>query len=139
MRYFADVKSVSHDRLQDEVIIINVASGAYYSGSGAAADVWSLLTQGASPDEAARHLAAVYDGPEETIRRDVETCAGFLVERGLLQTIDAPAPETEFTLTKSARVAWRAPEFDEYTDMWELIKLDPIHEVEEAGWPVRKA
>jgi hypothetical protein len=139
MRYFADVKSVSHDRLQDEVIIINVASGAYYSGSGAAADVWTLLTQGASLDEAACHLATVYDCPEATIRRDVETCAVFLVERGLLQTIDAPAPETGFTLTKSARAAWRAPEFDEYTDMWELIKLDPIHEVEEAGWPVRKA
>jgi hypothetical protein len=139
MRYFADVKQVSHDRLQDEVIIVNVANGAYYSGSGPAADVWTLLTQGASLDEAARHLAAVYDGSEETIRRDVEACAVFLMERGLLQTTDAPAPENEPTLTKSARSAWLAPEFDEYTDMWELIKLDPIHEVEEAGWPVRKA
>ena len=54
--------------------------------------------------------------------------------------IDAPAPEKpKLTLTKGERTAWRAPEFDEYTDMWELIKLDPIHEVEEAGWPIRKA
>jgi hypothetical protein len=138
MRYLADVKSVSHDRLQDEVIIINVASGAYYSGSGAAADVWTLLTQGASLDEAAHHLAAVYGVPEDAIKRDIEACVAFLVERGLLQTADAPSPATELTLPNSTRTAWRAPEFDEYTDMWELIKLDPIHEVEEAGWPVRK-
>jgi hypothetical protein len=139
MRYFADVKQVSHDRLQDEVIVINVANGSYYSGSGSAADVWTLLTQGASLDEAARLLAKAFDAPEETIRGDVETCAVFLVERGLLQTIDAPAPETEVILPNGTRTAWRSPEFDEYTDMWELIKLDPIHEVEEAGWPVRKA
>lgn len=139
MRYFADVKHVSHDRLQDEVIVINVANGSYYSGSGSAADVWTLLTQGASPDEAARVLATAFGAPEETIRRDIETCVGFLVERGLLQTIDAPAPKTEFTLPNGERAAWRLPEFDEYTDMWELIKLDPIHDVEEAGWPVRKA
>jgi hypothetical protein len=100
--------------------------------------MWTLLSQGASLDEAARHLTTVYDEAEETIRRDVETCAGFLVERGLLQTIDAPAPKTEFALPGGARATWRAPEFDEYTDMWELIKLDPIHEVEEVGWPVRK-
>ncbi|AMN39830.1 PqqD family protein [Rhodoplanes sp. Z2-YC6860] len=138
MRYLVDAKGVSHDRLQDEVIVINVASGAYYSGSGCAADVWTLLTQGASLDEAARHLATAYDEAEETIRRDVATCADFLVERGLLQASDAPAPKTEFDLPGGARTVWRAPEFDEYTDMWELIKLDPIHEVEEVGWPVRK-
>jgi hypothetical protein len=139
MRYFADAKQVSHDRLQDEVIVINVASGSYFSGSGTAADVWTLLTQGASLDEAARLLATTFNAPDETVRRDIEACAVFLVERGLLQTTDTPAPKTEFALPNGERLVWRAPEFDEYTDMWELIKLDPIHEVEETGWPVRKA
>jgi len=139
MRYFADAKLVSYDRLQDEVIIINVGSGAYYSGSGPAADLWTLLTEGASPEEATRLLAAVYDAPEETIGRDIETCIAFLVERGLLQTDNASAPKIGLALPDIARTAWRAPQFDENTDMWELIKLDPIHEVEEAGWPIRKA
>ena len=50
MRYCVDKSCVKHDRLQDEVIIINVATGSYYSGSGTAADIWSLFAQGTSLD-----------------------------------------------------------------------------------------
>jgi len=45
MRYPIDATNISHERLEDEVIIINLARGAYYSGSGPAADVWTLISQ----------------------------------------------------------------------------------------------
>jgi hypothetical protein len=28
--------------------------------------------------------------------------------------------------------------FEKHTDMQELVRLDPVHEVGEAGWPYRK-
>ncbi len=37
--YSVDKARVTHDRLQDEVIIINVSTGSYFSGSGTAADI----------------------------------------------------------------------------------------------------
>lgn len=139
MRYCVDKSCVTHDRLQDEVIIINVATGSYYSGSGTAADIWSLFAQGTSLAEAARKLASEYSCNEHDVLRDVDRCVGFLLERGLLQQNDqAASTMTDLVLPQSVRTDWNAPDFDEYTDMWDLIKLDPIHEADDVGWPIAK-
>ena len=42
MQFLIDTQNISHERLNDEVIIINLASAAYYSGSGTASDLWTL-------------------------------------------------------------------------------------------------
>jgi hypothetical protein len=129
---------VSHDRLQDEVIVINVANGAYYSGSGPAADVWTLISQGASIAEAAKVLASTYSTDERLIFEDVESCVARLLACGLIESGNGVAAPISYALPDLARNAWSSPAFDEYTDMWELIKLDPIHEVDEVGWPVAR-
>jgi hypothetical protein len=140
MRYFVDKSSVTHDRLEDEVIIINVATGSYFSGSGPAADLWSLVSQGASTAEAARKLAAEYSCDEEMVLRDVAKSIDLLAERGLIQgNDDGAASHPELVLPPAVRNAWTSPAFDEYTDMWDLIRMDPIHEADEVGWPMPKA
>jgi hypothetical protein len=138
VRYCVDKSKVTDDRLEDEVIIINTATGCYYSGSGTAADVWSLVSQGASVAEAAQDLAAAYSCTEQTVLPDVSKCIDFLVDRGLLRLTDLSVPAPELRLPPSIRREWTAPAFDEYTDMWDLIKLDPIHEADEIGWPIAK-
>jgi hypothetical protein len=35
----------------------------------------------------------------------------------------------------SGRLSFTHPQLQKYTDMQELLLLDPIHEVEESGWP----
>lgn len=138
MRYSVDKSKVTHDRLEDEVIIINTATGCYYSGSGTAADVWSLVSQGASVSEAARDLAAAYSCTEQAVLPELSKCIDFLVQSGLLRPSDLSPPLPELRLPPSVRREWTAPAFDEYTDMWDLIKLDPIHEADEVGWPIAK-
>ena len=138
MQYRVNASHISHDRLQDEVIVINVGSGAYYSGSGTAADIWTVISQGTSIDEIARKLASAYSVDERVVRGEVETCVAFLLERGLIETTDSLPDKAGASLPVAVRSAWKSPVFDEYTDMWELIKLDPIHEVDEVGWPVAK-
>ncbi len=139
MHYSVDRSCVTHDRLEDEVIIINASTGSYYSGSGPAADLWTLFSQGTSIEEAAGKLAAEYSCDEDSVLQDVNRCVGFLLERGLLKQInDRPSPAAGLALPEIARQGWSAPNFDEYTDMWDLIKLDPIHEAGEVGWPIPK-
>lgn len=136
MRYTVDPSQVSHDRLNDEVIVINAASGAYYSGAGTAADLWTLISQGATVSETARILASEYACDEATALGDIDKCVRSLVERGLIQENNEDSqPQSPHALPQAVRTAWTAPEFDEYTDMWDLIRLDPIHEAGDAGWP----
>jgi hypothetical protein len=135
-RFIIDPKNISHERLQDEVIIINLASGAYFSGTGPAADVWTLLLSGASLDEAAVTLAAVYSSDESAIREDLNACVSMLLERQVLsEAADVLPIVTVPILPEVVRGAWASPVFDEYTDMWDLLQFDPIHDVGEAGWP----
>lgn len=139
MRYVVDDRCVTHDRLQDEVIIINLTTGSYYSGSGPAADLWTLLARGASVSEAAKTLASAYACDEGAVRKDVDGCTGLLLARGLLQeNNEAQKAGTDFALPPAERRQWVRPDFEEYTDMWDLIKLDPIHDADEAGWPIVK-
>jgi hypothetical protein len=139
MRYSVNAAQVSHDRLQDEVIVINAGSGAYYSGSGPAADVWTLISRGATVAEAAGLLAAAYATDQALIAGEVDICVRTLLGQGLIQEENGLVRTGDLGLPDGVRGAWAAPAFDEYTDMWELIKLDPIHEVDEVGWPVPKA
>jgi hypothetical protein len=139
-RYYIDKSKVTHDRLEDEVIIINVATGSYFSGSGSAADVWSLVSRGTSIADTVRRLAAEYTCDEETVARDVSKCIDLLVERGLIQQNDeGPDLKAQLVPLRAGRTSWVSPTFDEYTDMWDLIRLDPIHEADEVGWPIPKA
>ena len=140
MRYSIDAKNISHERLEDEVIIINLARGAYYSGSGPAADVWTLISQGASVEEATALLSAAYAHDAELVRTDVEHCVATMVAREIIQSDEAPSrPKAELALPEAARNGWTQPNFDECMDMWDLIQLDPIHDVGEAGWPFAPA
>jgi hypothetical protein len=47
-----------------------------------------------------------------------------------------PRPQSPGQETKGGkRRAYVAPAFDRYTDMAELLLIDPVHDVDEAGWP----
>ncbi|MEO7775519.1 MAG: PqqD family protein [Steroidobacteraceae bacterium] len=135
-RFVVDPTNISHERLQDEVIIINVGSGAYFSGSGPTADMWTLVSQGATVEEATGILAAAYSADEATVSSDLSGCVDHLLALGIL----APSPAdvqvvATLTLPDLPRGQWAAPAFEEYSDMWDLLKYDPIHDVNETGWP----
>lgn len=136
MRFSVVSANVSHERMQDEVIIINMVSGAYYSGSGPAADFWTLISGGASIEETARTLADAYGADPAIVSKDVEAAAGTLETLGLVIRSDpGAAVVADHPLPDAERGAWAIPTFDEYTDMWDLLQADPIHDVGEAGWP----
>ena len=130
-----DTVCISHERLGDEVIIINLARGSYYSGSGTAADLWTLISSGATMDEASAVLASVYDEEEAVVRRDVEPCFQKLITNGIVTHNPEQHKAQLPSLPAIARGAWAVPVFDEYTDMWDLLQADPIHDVGETGWP----
>jgi predicted RNase H-like HicB family nuclease len=137
MRYRIEPSRISHERLGDEVIVINLEKGAYYAASGSAADLWTAITQGASVDEAVAALSDAYGVAPTEVRAEVERCVGTLVEANLIEpvTSEGATAAAHIELPASPSRSWAPPSFDEYTDMWDLIQFDPIHEVDETGWP----
>jgi hypothetical protein len=151
---------MTHERLDDEVIAINLETGAYYALDGAAADAWTLVAAGASTDEIVAILDGRYDTSADTLRADVVAFLAELTEQGIATDSTEPAESAEPALpAESAESAESAaptpgdavalvadggtrrytpPSLNRYDDLADLLLLDPIHEVDDAGWPIAR-
>ena len=130
---------VTHERLDDEVIAINLETGAYYALDGVAADCWVLSAAGSEIDEVVAVVVERYDVAESQARADVTTFLEQLVtERLMIAGHGELAPAVPLS-PLAAKKPYAAPAVEKYDDLEDLLLLDPIHEVDEAGWPVARA
>lgn len=130
--------TLTHERLDDEVIAIDLESGAYFALDDAAADGWSILAAGGSLDDAIDAIASRFAVAPEAARSDLERFAQELVETGLLERVDADPVPVELGPRANASRAYRPPAIERFNDLEDLLLLDPIHEVDDAGWPVSR-
>jgi hypothetical protein len=134
---------VTHERLDDEVIAINLETGAYYALDGTAADCWTLVAGGATVDELVAGLSTRYGVAPEQARADAEGFLAALVEQGLGVEADGPpssaAGDANAPAANGAPRPYAAPVLARYDDLDDLLLLDPIHEVDDAGWPIARA
>jgi hypothetical protein len=109
----------------DEAVIVNLASGAYYSFKGSAIAIWQLLGAGYSDQEVSEQFK-----DSESINQFI----AFLLQENLITTSSVSVKEPITVDQQFVR-----PEYKKYDDMKDLLLLDPIHEVDQTGWPHKKA
>lgn len=123
--------------IDGEAILIDVATGAYHSLDGAGALVWELIESGCALEQIARAVAERYETSAGQARADVERLAGELLAGGLVTVaedhgrppVPAPAPAL------AAKLAYVAPRLTTYTDMVDLLALDPpMPQLGPAAW-----
>jgi hypothetical protein len=129
MRYRVNSPQVITETIDGEAIMINLATGSYYSLDRVGGDVWSLLEASLPVDDIVAELGRSYEATEDDIRRGVE-------EELVVACDDAepvrPVPPRSAT---AERAPFRVPKLEKFTDMQDLILLDPVHEVDSRGWP----
>jgi hypothetical protein len=125
------------DVVGDEVVIVNLDNGAYYSTEGPGCDVWQLLVAGTSVVTTATILTERYAADHITVQRYVEALADQLVDEKLLVLAndddDSPTA-VELAETHNGTAFTPAP-LEKFGDMAPLLLLDPVHEVDDTGWP----
>ena len=132
--------NVMSETIEGEVIVINLATGSYYSLKDAGAAIWHALEHGAAPDEVTNVLEASYEGSRTELLEAVEALLADLEGEGLVTATegqDGAAVEigAQPEAADGNRRPFERPVLEKYTDMQELILLDPVHEVGAAGWP----
>lgn len=131
------------DTIDGEVIVINLNNGNYYSLTGTGAAAWEVLARGYSLDETVAILGCRYDGEREAIDLALDGFVRELVAERLIRADgDTAAPGSlgredspGDRATIGGRTAFVPPLLEKYSDMQQLLLLDPIHEVDERGWP----
>lgn len=131
--YRVNSPSVVGEVLDNEAVIINLTSGAYYSLNESGSAIWTLLESGSSRDGILGILRAQFTVDEAMAGRHLDHFLAVLAEEALIVESDSPAGEG--AVPEQAVQEYEPPQLMKYTDMQELILLDPIHDVDEKGWP----
>ena len=140
LRFRLNTPDVMHETIDAEVIVIHLVSGNYYSLRETAAQIWALVdTTGAlSVEELVDALAVRYAGPRSEIEKAVTRFVSELAEEGLVagvETEDGARPDLARQPNGVSGLPFEPPRVEKYTDMQDLVLLDPVHQVDDTGWP----
>ncbi len=128
--------NIVHEDFGDEMVIVNLNTGKYYAFTPTAADLWLRLQGGASIESLVAGTLATFAGDPAQMKAQVLTFLQQLLAEALVG-ID-PAPTGTGATSPAAtgeKRPFAAPAFEVFTDMEDLLLLDPIHDVDESGWP----
>ena len=141
-RFRVNTPMVTHEIIDGEAVIINLDTGNYYSLVETGSLIWSLVDKGASASDVQSLVQQTYQGNATDIDRGVQELLGQLQQENLIVPVDGAPPvdltELEQILpagNSHEKPSFNPPLLNKYSDMQELLLLDPIHDVDEAGWP----
>lgn len=127
---------IVHETVDGEVIAIDLADGSYYSLAGSGPAIWELLAHGVSEAEIGTALAARFEAEEAELGAAVSALLAQLRENGLIVASEERPPTTApVKAVPGEKSRFEAPRLERYNDMKDYFLLDPIHEVDTAGWP----
>ena len=138
-RYRINAPGVVHEIFDDEVVIIDFDSGSYFSLNRPGAAVWSLLLEGTSVARIVADMAQRYKADRTDIEEAVSQLLAELEQENLIVPDGAGGPEPDQEPVEASpetnRPALEILALQKFTDMQELLLLDPIHDVDDTGWP----
>jgi hypothetical protein len=131
-RLVANVARFPHETVDGETILIDAETGHVILLTGFASFLWGHLAGGIRAESLIAEVGARYGGEADAATRS------FLQE---LRAAEIIVPTSEAVAAGTAPPPWpgsfTAPVFERYDDIANIIAMDPIHEVGDAGWPVR--
>lgn len=136
---------VVHEIIDGEAILIHLTKGYYYSLDKTGTTIWNLIAQEISWKQLfqilSEHFGHDLPGTKEII-------TGFIQELHQEELIlfqesgvaNGSLPKNGITNdTENGYLAFEKPILQKFTDMKDFLLVDPIHEVNETGWPHKKS
>ncbi len=123
-RLMANEPDVAGKVIDVEAIIMNLANGHYYSLDGVGAVVWEMLEAGATLRAIVESLVQRYRLAEELVRLDVARLAEELLSESLLR-VRTNSGGASTAVFEAGPEEYSSPSLIKYTDMAELLALDP--------------
>ena len=140
--YVINEQKVYADYAEGQYIVLNHVTGEYYSFDRASSAVLGALLSGADESSVTAAFLEKY-GPDCGAAPAVAKFVAELLEAGIITAAAGEAiPAAEAGAAHIGEIADKTmPElgFEAFSDVADLLLMDPIHEVdEEMGWPVPK-
>ena len=121
---------IAHETLDGEVVILDQESGTYFSLTGAGAAIWEHIVAGADDAQIVAACETAFDG---AVAEEVTALLARLVTDKIVVAHEGAGSGA--APAGAERAPWVSPKLDRFTDLQSLLLLDPIHDVDESGWP----
>jgi len=126
--------AIIDETIDDEVVVVDLHGGSYYSIRDSGVAVWHSLIEPTTPDRVIARIADQFGRPEEDVRPAIASFIEELREHGLIRDAEAPVADQAASATAPS-ADFQPPQLERFTDMEDLLMLDPVHDVDERGWP----
>jgi hypothetical protein len=108
-------------------------------------EIWSLLERGNTQDYIVELVSQQYEGTRSDIEKSITHLFDELQKEAIIVPAEPMASQQRAELNAAqqpsvhpSKPLFQPPLLQKYTDMQDLLLLDPIHEVDEKGWPNAK-
>ncbi len=128
---------VVSETIDGETVIINLYKGLYYNLNPIGSLIWTLIEGGMAPGDITQMLQQHYPPFTDVEQATVtQLCDRLIAEELVVASDEAVTAETP---AWTAPPTFEVPVLYKYADMQDLLALDPIHDVDETGWPNQPA
>ena len=135
---------VVHETIEGEAILLNLGTGNYYSIEWPGTMVWDLLNESGDVQGIKRALINADEADKNNVEKTFQTFINSLLEEELVVP-DADQDHDNIEMNSEREKEFKKAvlridklTLNKYTDMRDMLLLDPIHDVDEKGWPEPK-
>jgi hypothetical protein len=129
--------NVVSEVFEAEVVVVNLESGCYFSLLGGAPQIWELLGEGSvSIDQLMTSLPQKFQANGFDLNEAIREFLQELLDQELIVASDAATADPTESDPATTIAMLERPTLEVFTDLQDILLLDPIHDVDEAGWPV---
>lgn len=137
--YKIDESKVISETIDGETIIINLNTGDYYGANITAAIIWDQIKANNSTEAIIQYFLDHYNEDEIVIKESVVEIIDLLLKDNLIFELELAEgisnKNNKESLKLQEKEIFIKPKIDQYDDMKEMLLADPIHDVNEYGWP----
>lgn len=137
-RYTAFDSNIISDVFGEEVVLVNLESGIYYSLRGSATQIWIRLVSQYSTPEILTDLLNIFQVAEHDLTADINQFITQLIELKIIKITSDPACRPIEFIVNTTLLNYTSPIVETFSDMQQILLLDPVHDVDKAGWPISK-
>jgi hypothetical protein len=139
--YRVNSPTVAHENIDGETMVIHFETGAYYNLQGSALLIWDQVVDGATADDIVAAVRNAFQGDPGVMRQSVLAFLEELAEEHLVVPMNGSAPARPDSVRRDpgAMRPFESPQLNKYTDMQDFLLADPVHDTDDAGFPIPKA
>lgn len=128
-------KAIS-ETIDGETIIINLETGFYYSVNKTATIIWNEIQKNIPVINISQHFVNHYEVDTGTAEKSVvDTISLFLKDDLILELDSDVSGNIQEPQTGIVKQRFIMPRIERYDDMARALRSDPVHDVNEEGWP----